>query len=874
MASANLYPPILDSAMPVFRNNESCKIVFSLSRYNSINDIKEVHISVAYQKSDLNAVNRVNAEENNSYRYRETGIIILNEGNIKSEGDNLYSVTIIQDDINGAWKAGELYKVQLRFSSMSYADADDLKTDLVTWLNNNGNYFSEWSTICIIKPIDEISISIPVFNYVTPLKEEDSNSIKTRILYSSTLDFQGSYYCKTRSELLYSYKVTLYDSNDNIVETSNTLFTNEYDNTNYFQYLFATDLDNADYKLIFTYSTEHGYTDTLTFNFNVQGEINEPTDFFVLTVDNDIDNIFEGKTSLEEEEEEGRIGIKIYDSENRTFSGNLCIRRTDSKSNFTKWEDIQILTYKNEVIRDKEIFFDYTIESGVLYKYGVQILTQNSDGSISRSGLSAQSIPIVRNFNYSYLLGENGVQLKLKYDNDMNSYKINVSESRTDTIGGMYPFITRNGNPNYKTFPVNGLISFAMDDMNTFMKKKEVYNDETSDGAIVSFYNKYNETNNITQYDYFYERFFREKVLKFLYDGKPKLFKSTTEGNIIIRLMDINTAPKQELSRMIYSFSSTGYEVAEPTLSNYLKYNFTSINEPDWDFRVYKEEIGQIIDDFNINENICKRIWDTYDSNNKNYAGVIRKVNKIKHLKIEINSKPFKITNNSKGGGKTKEEYVIGNKINCKGNIIIIYGNKGIYEFDPLMSFSSSDDVVAFLGPDDPSSKETKINATIDFVYEISEEPYIGRKIASKSLTYGLGQYYENTFAGSSIYDILFYKYFTDWEDKYSKIKYLKNISIEAPPGAVFFIKDSIDSVGEEHEIGYTGVLRVEGLTNIKELKFLGFKDANGNIVDEITRTVINKEGVAKEIKYNVNADILIDYQYVLEKGEYEKNVK
>ena len=59
MASANLYPPILDSAMPVFRNNESCKIVFSLSRYNSINDIKDVHISVAYQKSDLNAVNRV-----------------------------------------------------------------------------------------------------------------------------------------------------------------------------------------------------------------------------------------------------------------------------------------------------------------------------------------------------------------------------------------------------------------------------------------------------------------------------------------------------------------------------------------------------------------------------------------------------------------------------------------------------------------------------------------------------------------------------------------------------------------------------------------------------------------------------------------------
>lgn len=880
MASMSLYPPILDSSMPAFNYQKACPIEFSLSKFNSSSDIKSIQISVAYQKSGINAVKKSNSGD----RYRESGIIIINMNNTKGlgsykvseENNNLYSISINPDDIKGGWVDGEIYKVQIRFSSVKY----DTSVMPEQWLYDNANSFSEWSTICAIKPINDVIITIPVFNYDTTTKNEDVNSTRENSLYSTILDFYGSYYCKTVNETLYSYELVLYDEVSEIVEKSGILYTNEYNDSNQFKYLFTTELLNGiNYTLHFTYYSEHGYTETLKFNFFVSADAKVRPDFSIVTVENDIHGIFKDLSSLETEEEEGRIGIKIFDSQQRIFSGNICIRRTDSKSNFTKWEDIQVFVYKQEPINSKEPFFDYTIESGVWYKYGLQELTVTANGEIQRSDLTP-SEPIIRNFNYSYLLGANGVQLKLKYNNDMNSYKINVNEGKIDTIGGIYPFITRNGNPNYRTFPINGLISFNMDEMNTFSTKKEIYGDKTVDNKIIGYYNDYNNKNNIMQYDYIYERFFREKVLKFLYDGKPKLFKSTTEGNIIVRLMDINTSPQQNLGRMIYSFSSTGHEVAEATMENYLKYNFVQIASPERSFAIYEQNIGQIIADFSIGDNICQKIWEKYDSQGKNYAGYSYTLGKIKYLRIEINSRPFRITNNSQSSNQESslQDYTVGNKINYNGNTIVVYGDKRIYEFDSMMFFTK-DDIISFLGPDDPSmvnpdGSPITINATIDFVYEVSKDIYVAKQVLRYEYSSGIGQYYKNTIAGNSIYSLLFYKYYMEWSDKFSRLGRLTGIEIEASPGAVFYIKDTGDLNNEYHDIGYTGVLRIQNLSDIKELKFLGFRQSDGSILDKTyLKTITYEDGTTEDIYQSVSTDILVNYTYVLTKGDYIQDV-
>ena len=59
------------------------------------------------------------------------------------------------------------------------------------------------------------------------------------------------------------------------------------------------------------------------------------------------------------------------------------------------------------------------------------------------------------------------------------------------------------------------------------------------------------------------ERIFKLKVLDFFNDGKPKLFKSPTEGNYIVRLMNTSMAPNDTVGRMLYTISTTASEVAD-----------------------------------------------------------------------------------------------------------------------------------------------------------------------------------------------------------------------------------------------------------------------------------------------------------------------
>lgn len=68
---------------------------------------------------------------------------------------------------------------------------------------------------------------------------------------------------------------------------------------------------------------------------------------------------------------------------------------------------------------------------------------------------------------------------------------------------------------------------------------------------------------NITQ-----ERQFKLEVLDWLNNGKPKLLRTPTEGNYIVRLMSVSLSPEEQLGRALHSFSATGYEVQEYSPEN------------------------------------------------------------------------------------------------------------------------------------------------------------------------------------------------------------------------------------------------------------------------------------------------------------------
>jgi hypothetical protein len=67
---------------------------------------------------------------------------------------------------------------------------------------------------------------------------------------------------------------------------------------------------------------------------------------------------------------------------------------------------------------------------------------------------------------------------------------------------------------------------------------------------------------NLSHENYQNEREFKLEVLEWLTNGKPKLFRSPSEGNYVVRLMNTSFSPNDTLGRMLHTFSTTAYEIA------------------------------------------------------------------------------------------------------------------------------------------------------------------------------------------------------------------------------------------------------------------------------------------------------------------------
>ena len=86
-----------------------------------------------------------------------------------------------------------------------------------------------------------------------------------------------------------------------------------------------------------------------------------------------------------------------------------------------------------------------------------------------------------------------------------------------------------------------------------------------------------NNFNNLTTNHITKERDFKLEVLDWLTNGEVKLFRSPTEGNYLIRLLNVSLTPNDTLGRMLHTFNATAYEVADITYDNLIKYNLLDL---------------------------------------------------------------------------------------------------------------------------------------------------------------------------------------------------------------------------------------------------------------------------------------------------------
>lgn len=200
-------------------------------------------------------------------------------------------------------------------------------------------------------------------------------------------------------------------------------------------------------------------------------------------------------------------------------------------------------------------FIDNTCEQGIKYIYD----------SINSKGERRPSSAVVCYFEDSFL-SDKEKTLRLKFNTKISSIKNTLLESKMDTIGSQHPFIFRNGKVKYKEFPINSLLTYWTKDEEIAESKRKSTSD-TNTESIPAF-----PTTNLTNENYCEERKYKLEILEWLNNGKPKLFRSPSEGNYIVRLLNVSLTPQDQLGRMIHSFTATAYEIAEYTPENLEKY--------------------------------------------------------------------------------------------------------------------------------------------------------------------------------------------------------------------------------------------------------------------------------------------------------------
>lgn len=571
----SIYPPTLQSTQTAFAIDTASsyaayQVQFTLQSVTSESDIGHVQLRLVRQKTNKSIVNGTKYPDRIIYKNWSSGDIK------RVEGTSRYTFTIQANDLSEPWSAGYLYKVQMRFGTTKY----DTTVPFATWKQEqiDNQTFSEWSNVMIIKAIKKPEVILQNATYI------DANAISS-IQFEQTLTplFVGVYSSIiANNEVENKYRFTLY-SGDSVesydqLETSGWLTHTGTDD----RHRFKTALNNGSkYTVIYEVETMNGYVGQADVYYFEAAE----TYLSTLTgVTLDIEN------NTHYCKDNGCINLYLTTKGN--LNGAYVLTRASEATGYEVWEDLQYFILTQKSYDNTLLYQDFTIESGIRYKYAFQM--ENKSGLRTARVYAGTNAPVSVNFEYGYLYRD-GIQLKLKFNQKMSTFKHTVLASKQDTIGDKYAHISRNGNAYYAEFPVTGLISFHMDDDRTFFtlgKEGFYYGDElvisrdkfaevptqkvpciqngdTSETlSTVTNYNDLGIDYSLSDDNFFIERKFREKVEKFLNDFDYKLYRSPSEGNIVVGLMNVSLTPNATLGRMVYEFSATAYEVMENTLEN------------------------------------------------------------------------------------------------------------------------------------------------------------------------------------------------------------------------------------------------------------------------------------------------------------------
>lgn len=578
-----LYPPQIEGTIPAFcREHGQIAIPFVMNKTVGWNEIDGFSIKIK------NIQNNEIIITLNTLKYNSNG-------EIYSEYSKDKQIAYFDfDKDNNPFILGQSYKVQ-----MCYITAEKDNSGKIESLKPKT--FEHYSTVGIIKCTAEPNVYI--------------DGLEGSQLHSDTRTYIGVYSQEGKdvTEKVYSYNFTVYDEQGKILETSGEQLHNHenddviYKSSDSFTMIKSLE-ENKIYTIIYTVTTANG--------------VIKSSPKYRITQQSTIAPEVEADLIATMNEENGYVGLQLIgkkdkDGIEKVGTGTFLICRASSEDNYGSWSEIDRFALFGEAPSSHN-WKDFTVQHGFTYIYSLQ--QYNKEYQIYSNRMLSNKI--VANFEHSFLY-DGKRQLKIKYNPKVTSFKETLLEQKTNTLGGKYPFFFRNGNVRYKEFPISGLISYLSDEEELFLTNNDLlledlnglYRDHTLKEGIKSddydYFNnmldanqayklqneyrkremvdsnenqiatKRDRTTNLTDYNIVAERIFKMKVLDFLNDGKPKLFRSPGEGNYIVRLMNSSLSPDDKLSRMIHTFSTTATEIDDFNYQKLNEYDLISASEPD-----------------------------------------------------------------------------------------------------------------------------------------------------------------------------------------------------------------------------------------------------------------------------------------------------
>lgn len=509
------------------------KVYFSLSAFNNPNDIKNILYTVVDPNHGL--VNETNSMMTAAFAPAGYLSTAFNQDTLNENGEYYFEIDLGNRELFKPFSTGQYYQIQIYLT-----DIESIPNIITTeWINTNKDRISLGSQISLIRPVEMPIISIENDGDAGYELEKVKGNLVNYVVIKEPL---ANCYCE------------FYDTSDQLVYTSTTI-----KNTILDRFEIPINFDTpGTYKIKTYFTTINGYS-----NF-VES---------IFTLIDYTKTEWDGSNSISLLPDIG--GVKIsFPNECSNY------QKVQRKEGGGRWQTIWTSSdvESNIGIWSSNDFYDYSVEAGCKYQYRAIRKNNYADWVELTKPVEIDDI----------VLCDKNELIILKYNPVITNFKHTTQDSVLGTLGGKYPIIRRNGDMDYRQFNLSGTIFIdkLYNENELYVKpvgsRPANYNYDNWTGwrqelgSLITFkedvlLKELNNSYEIANQKEFEKRA-RLKVMSFLTNGQPKLFKSYEEGNIIVYLSNVSFTPNKTLGRHIYDFSATVTECCEMTQENLKKY--------------------------------------------------------------------------------------------------------------------------------------------------------------------------------------------------------------------------------------------------------------------------------------------------------------